>query len=116
MTKVETPRDSPEELTMRVLFLTLALGAALVTALPSSEGEDPAWEAFKSKYKKTYESPDDENSRHALFTVAQYRVKQLNALNGRAGALPPPTPPMLPNTINKMTFALSSSHGRARQR
>eukprot|EP00656_Telonema_subtile_P012374 TRINITY_DN16225_c0_g1_i2.p1 TRINITY_DN16225_c0_g1~~TRINITY_DN16225_c0_g1_i2.p1 ORF type:complete len:353 (-),score=88.20 TRINITY_DN16225_c0_g1_i2:357-1415(-) len=33
--------------------------------------------------KKTYKDSDDENARHSLFTVAQYRVAELNKLNGQ---------------------------------
>lgn len=65
-------------------ILRFALAALLVLtvtchALPST---DPAWERYKSHYKKTYKDDDDEAARHSLFKVAQYRVKQLNSLNG----------------------------------
>ena len=36
----------------------------------------------QKQFKKTYKDQDDENSRHALFKVAQVRVAQLNELNG----------------------------------
>ena len=80
---------------LALLVFTIALAASL----PFSS--DPAWEKYKSKYKKTYKDDDDEvqpcqrsmscptllvvpqAARHNLFTVAKYRVAQLNKLNGQ---------------------------------
>merc|ERR1711988_1272074 len=71
--------------TMKYFVLVLALfSVVLASALPAAE--DPAWEAFKAKYKKSYESADDETARHSLFRVAQTRVAELNKLNGHGGA------------------------------
>jgi C1A family cysteine protease len=59
--------------------------AALILAAPAPglAPTDPEWEAFKTKFKKSYTSPDDEDARHTLFKVAQQRVGQLNQLNGQ---------------------------------
>ncbi len=46
---------------------------------------DHEWEAFKKKYKKTYESDADEKARHALFLASKQRVAELNRLNADAG-------------------------------
>merc|ERR1712166_534415 len=44
---------------------------------------DRSWESYKAKYQKTYKDEADEASRHNLFTIAKYRVAQLNKLNGQ---------------------------------
>jgi C1A family cysteine protease len=43
---------------------------------------DPEWEAFKSKYKKKYDSYADEQARYQIFQESKARVAKLNALNG----------------------------------
>ena len=62
------------------MALVLAATLAVAVAVPAA---DPEWESFKAKYKKHYESSDDEEARHALFKVSQARVTQLNELNGQ---------------------------------
>jgi len=47
---------------------------------------DKEWEAYKSKYKKSYKDKTEEASRHALYNTAKTRVSELNKLNGKAGA------------------------------
>lgn len=72
---------------LRLVSVCISLG--LVSSFSPSNGtapiNDPAWDEFKAKFKKTYENSDDENARHSLFTVAQTRVAELNRLNGAAG-------------------------------
>jgi hypothetical protein len=55
---------------------------AVAAAAPAT-GSDPEWDAYKLKFKKKYDGPDDEAARHSLFTVAQKRVAELNKLNGQ---------------------------------
>jgi len=77
---------------MRCLCLSLAVALSLVAALPSINEtswtkfksiNDPSWAKFKRQYKKIYESADDETARYNLFTVAKFRVAELNKLNGQ---------------------------------
>jgi len=70
---------------LRVVCLAGILAAHAAPAVETVETVDKDWEAFKLKYKKSYKSADDETARHALFTVAQARVAELNRLNGKAG-------------------------------
>jgi C1A family cysteine protease len=65
---------------------SLALASLLVAlfgvdAAPAPAA-DPEWEAYKSKYRKSYKTSDEEEARHGLFTVSKARVASLNALNG----------------------------------
>ena len=69
-------------------LLSLSLGIAAAYAPTDTSDTNPTrdWEAYKSKYKKSYRDQDDEAARHALFITAQARVAELNALNGKAGS------------------------------
>ena len=69
-------------------LLSLSLGIAAAYAPTDTSDTNPTrdWEAYKSKYKKSYRDQDDEAARHALFITAQARVAELNALNGKVGS------------------------------
>ena len=72
---------------MRGVVLLLSLGIAAAYAPPDTSDTNPRdWEAYKSKYKKSYRDQDDEAARHALFIMATARVAELNVLNGKAGS------------------------------
>ena len=68
-----------------MLRIATALALPLVAAF-SPQGaapHDPAWDAFKAKYKKSYKDADDEAARYSLFKSAEARVAELNKLNGQ---------------------------------
>lgn len=58
---------------------------ALLFAVASAQHDDPDWQAFKAKYKKTYKDDADEKGRYQLFKQSQARVASLNELNKAAG-------------------------------
>jgi hypothetical protein len=64
----------------RVAFLVGTVSA--FSASSNSTINDPAWDAFKAKYKKAYHDPDDESARYSLFKASEARVAELNKLNG----------------------------------
>jgi len=56
----------------------------VIVAISVAAGiNDPEWDQFKAKYKKTYASDADEKARHKLFLASKARVAKLNALNGQ---------------------------------
>jgi len=69
-----------------LLSLSLGIAAAYAPTDTSDTNPNRDWEAYKSKYKKSYRDQDDEAARHALFITAQARVAELNVLNGKAGS------------------------------
>ena len=69
-----------------LLSLSLGIAAAYAPSVTSDTHSDRDWEAYKSKYKKSYRDEEDEAARHALFNTAKARVAELNALNGKAGS------------------------------
>lgn len=64
-----------------VCFSALTLAPLLVAV--GAVVDDPAWTAFKAKYKKIYDSDADESQRYKLFQESQARVEKLNKLNGQ---------------------------------
>ena len=69
-----------------LLSLSLGIAAAYAPSVTSDTHSDRDWEAYKSKYKKSYRDEEDEAARHALFNTAKARVAELNALNGKTGS------------------------------
>jgi C1A family cysteine protease len=68
-----------------MLYKAIALALPLATAFSpqAAAPHDPAWDAFKAKYKKSYKDDDDESARYSLFKAAEARVAELNKLNGQ---------------------------------
>eukprot|EP00440_Ansanella_granifera_P049890 gb/GFBE01054068.1/.p1 GENE.gb/GFBE01054068.1/~~gb/GFBE01054068.1/.p1 ORF type:complete len:385 (+),score=104.36 gb/GFBE01054068.1/:1-1155(+) len=56
--------------------------AALASAAVAVATSDPEWEHFKNKFKKKYDSKEEEGARYKLFQETKARVAKLNALNG----------------------------------
>lgn len=65
---------------MALGFLISAL--ILPVAASIDHIHDPDWRAFKSKFRKSYGSKDEEEARYKLFIQSQARVELLNQLNG----------------------------------
>jgi len=63
------------------MFRCIAL--AVLVAMAAAKPDDPEWDAFKAKYKKTYKDDADESARYKLFQDSKVRVEKLNKLNGQ---------------------------------
>ena len=57
-----------------LLSLSLGIAAAYAPSVTSDTHSDRDWEAYKSKYKKSYRDEEDEAARHALFNTAKTYV------------------------------------------